>query len=75
VGHAVGVLKEEMRRLGSLVLEAADANAVPAGRALAVDRDAFARYVTEWIEAEPLIERVTVSGASGPADAWITQAA
>lgn len=59
VGHAVGLLKEEMRRLGSLVLEAADANAVPAGRALAVDREAFARHVTERIEAEPGIERVT----------------
>jgi methylenetetrahydrofolate--tRNA-(uracil-5-)-methyltransferase len=54
--NAVGLLKEEMRRLGSLVLEAADACAVPAGRALAVDRGAFARYVTERVEAEPRIE-------------------
>jgi methylenetetrahydrofolate--tRNA-(uracil-5-)-methyltransferase len=54
--NAVGLLKEEMRRLGSLVLEAADQCAVPAGRALAVDRAAFARHVSERIEAEPLIE-------------------
>jgi methylenetetrahydrofolate--tRNA-(uracil-5-)-methyltransferase len=56
LGNAVGLLKEEMRRLGSLVLEAADACAVPAGRALAVDRHAFARHVTERIEAERGIE-------------------
>lgn len=55
---AVGLLKQEMRRLGSLVLEAADAAAVPAGRALAVDRQAFARHVTERIDAERAIERV-----------------
>lgn len=54
--NAVGLLKEEMRRLDSLVLGAADACAVPAGRALAVDRGAFARYVTERVEAEPRIE-------------------
>jgi methylenetetrahydrofolate--tRNA-(uracil-5-)-methyltransferase len=54
--NAVGLLKEEMRRLGSLVIEAADQCAVPAGRALAVDRLAFARHVTERIECEPLIE-------------------
>ena len=45
-----------MRRLGSLVIEAADAVPVPAGRALAVDRAAFARHVTERIESEPGIE-------------------
>jgi methylenetetrahydrofolate--tRNA-(uracil-5-)-methyltransferase len=51
--QAVGLLKEEMRRLGSLVLRAADSCAVPAGRALAVDRVAFSRTVTELIEAHP----------------------
>jgi methylenetetrahydrofolate--tRNA-(uracil-5-)-methyltransferase len=56
LGNAVGLLKEEMRRLGSLVLEAADACAVPAGRALAVDRTAFARRITERIEGDPRIE-------------------
>jgi methylenetetrahydrofolate--tRNA-(uracil-5-)-methyltransferase len=54
--HAVGLLKEEMRRLGSLVLRTADAHAVPAGRALAVDRVAFAHAVTEAIERHPRIE-------------------
>jgi methylenetetrahydrofolate--tRNA-(uracil-5-)-methyltransferase len=53
--NAVGLLKEEMRRLGSLVLAAADETAVPAGRALAVDRVAFARRVSEAIESHPLI--------------------
>jgi methylenetetrahydrofolate--tRNA-(uracil-5-)-methyltransferase len=56
VHNAVGLLKEEMRGLGSLILRAADETAVPAGRALAVDRKAFSRHVTEAIEAEPLIE-------------------
>jgi len=56
LGNAVGLLKEEMRRLGSLVMRAADACAVPAGSALAVDRQAFARHVTDAIEAHPRIE-------------------
>ncbi len=56
LANAVGLLKEEMRRGGSLILEAADATAVPAGRALAVDRVGFARYVTQRIEAHPRIE-------------------
>lgn len=54
--NAVGLLKEEMRRLGSLVLEAADATAVPAGRALAVDRIAFSRFVQDRIQSHPGIE-------------------
>jgi methylenetetrahydrofolate--tRNA-(uracil-5-)-methyltransferase len=54
--HAVGLLKEEMRRLSSVILAAADETAVPAGKALAVDRDAFARRVTEAIESHPRIE-------------------
>jgi methylenetetrahydrofolate--tRNA-(uracil-5-)-methyltransferase len=53
--NAVGLLKEEMRRLGSLVMRAADAHRVPAGAALAVDRDGFARAVTEAVESHPLI--------------------
>jgi methylenetetrahydrofolate--tRNA-(uracil-5-)-methyltransferase len=56
LANAVGLLKEEMRRLGSLVLEVADACAVPAGRALAVDRVAFAREVSDRIAAERGIE-------------------
>ena len=49
VTNAVGLLKEELRRLGSLVLEAADATRVEAGSALAVDRNLFSRYITEKI--------------------------
>src|SRR3954468_10214678 len=49
------LLKEEMRRAGSLLLEIARATSVPAGHALAVDRDAFAAQVTEAIGREPLI--------------------
>ena len=56
--NAVGLLHEELRRAGSLVLAAADANRVPAGSALAVDRIAFAREISERIEAEPAIELV-----------------
>ena len=53
--NAVGLLKEEMRRLGSLVMRAADAARVPAGAALAVDRIVFAERVTEAIATHPLI--------------------
>lgn len=53
--NAVGLLKEEMRRLGSLVMRAADAARVPAGAALAVDRERFAAAVTEAVSAHPLI--------------------
>ncbi len=54
--NAVGLLKEELRRLGALFMAAADATRVPAGGALAVDRDEFSRYVTEKIAEHPLIE-------------------
>ena len=53
--NAVGVLHEEMRRCGSLIMQAADASKVPAGSALAVDRDAFSAQVEQAIEADPLI--------------------
>ena len=56
--NAVGLLKEELRRFGSLIMQCADANRVPAGGALAVDREAYARMVTEKISAEPNIEVV-----------------
>ena len=52
---AVGLLKEEMRRLGSLTMEAAEATRVPAGKALAVDRDLFSRHVTDRINTHPAI--------------------
>ncbi|HEX9884415.1 MAG TPA: FAD-dependent oxidoreductase, partial [Desulfobaccales bacterium] len=55
VDNAVGLLKEEMRRLGSLIMAAADATRVPAGKALAVDREAFAAYISRALEEEPLV--------------------
>src|SRR5215218_9098367 len=54
--NAVGLLKEEMRRLDSLVMRAAERARVPAGAALAVDRDRFAATITETIALHPLIE-------------------
>jgi methylenetetrahydrofolate--tRNA-(uracil-5-)-methyltransferase len=53
--NAVGLLKEEMRRLGSLVMRAAEATRVPAGAALAVDRDAFSAFITREVGGHPLI--------------------
>ena len=53
---APGLLKEELRRCGSLIMEAADATAVPAGGALAVDRAGFSAYVTEKLRAHPNVE-------------------
>ena len=55
LSNAVGLLKEEMRRVGSLIMEAAYATEVPAGGALAVDRERFSGYVTEKIRSHPLI--------------------
>ncbi len=54
-GSAIGLLHAEMRRLDSLVLRAADRHKLPAGSALAVDRDGFAAAITAALEAEPLI--------------------
>ena len=67
--NAVGLLKEEMRRLGSLVMEAASSTEVPAGGAQAVDRDAFAAAVTSAIESNPHIEllRHELSSLDDPA--------
>jgi methylenetetrahydrofolate--tRNA-(uracil-5-)-methyltransferase len=56
MNNAVGCLKEELRRCGTLFMEAADATAVPAGGALAVDREAFSAYITDKITAHPQIE-------------------
>ncbi len=62
--NAVGLLHEELRRCGSVIMAAADANKVPAGGALAVDRDGFSQQVQKAIEAEPLIrvERGEIAG-------------
>src|SRR5436853_1284750 len=54
--NAVGLLHEEMRRLGSLVIGAADQNQVPAGGALAVDRDGFSAAITRSLSEHPLID-------------------
>lgn len=78
IENAVGLLKEEMRRLGSLIVQKADKHQVPAGGALAVDRDGFAAAVTEAVKANPLVTVIheevtdleslegTVIVASGP---------
>src|SRR5712664_48735 len=67
--NAVGLLHEEMRRLGSLIMRTADANQVPAGGALAVDREGFAAAVTGALNDHPLIEirRAEIDGLP-PAD-------
>ncbi|HEY3346583.1 MAG TPA: methylenetetrahydrofolate--tRNA-(uracil(54)-C(5))-methyltransferase (FADH(2)-oxidizing) TrmFO [Nitrospirota bacterium] len=58
IHNAVGLLKEEMRRMGSLVMSAAEATKVPAGSALAVDREAFGRFITEAVEKNDNIELI-----------------
>ncbi|MEK9967216.1 MAG: methylenetetrahydrofolate--tRNA-(uracil(54)-C(5))-methyltransferase (FADH(2)-oxidizing) TrmFO [Rhodospirillaceae bacterium] len=69
-GNAVGILHAEMRILGSLIMAAADANRVPAGSALAVDREGFAEQVSTALAAHPLIEieRGEISGL--PPEEW-----
>ncbi len=69
-GNAVGLLHAEMRDLGSLVMRAADAHQVPAGGALAVDREGFARAVTAALEAEPLVTLVREEVAGLPPAPW-----
>src|SRR5688572_19619095 len=66
--NAVGLLKEEMRRLGSLIMQAADANRVPAGAALAVDRERFSQAVTDAVQSHPLISVVREEVARIPDD-------
>ena len=66
--NAVGLLHEEMRRLGSLVMRAADANQVPAGGALAVDRDGFSAAVSAALAAQPLITLTRGEVALPPAE-------
>jgi methylenetetrahydrofolate--tRNA-(uracil-5-)-methyltransferase len=64
--NAVGLLKEEMRRLGSLVMRIADETRVPAGAALAVDRDRFADAVTRTLSNHPLVQIVRAEVAAVP---------
>ncbi len=66
MNNAVGCLKEELRRVGSLFIEAADATAVPAGGALAVDREEFSRFVSQKIAAETKIELIRAEVTSLP---------
>jgi methylenetetrahydrofolate--tRNA-(uracil-5-)-methyltransferase len=68
--NAVGLLHDEMRRLGSLVMRSADANQVPAGGALAVDREGFAQAVTQSLENNPLITVSRQEVAGAPPDEW-----
>jgi len=73
--RAPGVLKEELRQLGSLILSVAECTSVPAGRALAVDRERFAAAVTERITGHPLIEVVRQEVKSIPTDGVVVVAA
>ncbi len=66
LSNAVGLLKAEMRRMGSLIMEAAAQNRVAAGGALAVDREGFARCVTEKLEAQENIEIVRAEATEIP---------
>ena len=68
LSNAVGLLKAEMRLCGSLVMEAADATRVPAGSALAVDRELFSAYVTEKLRSHPLITVVEECVTAIPKD-------
>ena len=68
--NPVGLLHEEMRRLGSLIMRMADANQVPAGAALAVDREGFAAAVTAALDAHPLIDIRREEVATLPPAAW-----
>jgi methylenetetrahydrofolate--tRNA-(uracil-5-)-methyltransferase len=68
--NAVGLLHHEMRRLGSLIMACADAHKVPAGGALAVDRDAFAEAVTGALENHPLVTLAREEVAGLPPEDW-----
>ncbi|MBY0206145.1 FADH(2)-oxidizing methylenetetrahydrofolate--tRNA-(uracil(54)-C(5))-methyltransferase TrmFO [Paenibacillus cucumis Kampfer et al. 2016] len=74
LANAVGVLKEEMRMLNSLVLGAADRHAVPAGGALAVDRDGFSGEITSTLHQHPLIEVVNEELTSLPEEGIVVVA-
>ncbi|KQP67867.1 methylenetetrahydrofolate--tRNA-(uracil(54)-C(5))-methyltransferase (FADH(2)-oxidizing) TrmFO [Methylobacterium sp. Leaf112] len=69
-GNAVGLLHQEMRTLGSLILKAADAHQVPAGGALAVDRNGFAAAVTAALEAHPMVTIVREEVEGLPPEEW-----
>src|ERR1041385_6620794 len=68
--NAVGLLHAELRRAGSLIMDAADRHRVPAGSALAVDREGFAQAVSQAIAAEPLIRVMREEVADLPPPDW-----
>lgn len=69
--NAVGLLKEEMRRLGSLIMECADNNALPAGGALAVDREGFSQEITDRVSGHPNIDIIKEEVAEIPQDEYV----
>src|SRR5687767_454535 len=70
VDNAVGLIKEEMRRLGSIVMRAADMARVPAGAALAVDRHVFSDTVTKAVQSHPRIRISREEVTSVPGNEW-----
>lgn len=68
IESAAGLLKEEMRMMNSLIIQAADASRIPAGGALAVDRELFSNYISEKLESHPLINLVREEATSIPKD-------
>lgn len=71
LGNAVGLLKEELRRCGSLIMQGADATQVPAGGALAVDREQFSAWITERITRHPAIELIREEITALPAEGLV----
>jgi len=71
IENAVGLLKEELRKMGSLIMSCADRTKVPAGGALAVDREDFSSLVTESIKNHPLIEIVSEEVSSIPSEGTV----
>lgn len=67
MNNAAGILKEELRQMDSLIMKSADMHAVPAGSALAVDRETFSQYITDTIKNHPLVEVVNEEMTSLPA--------
>ena len=67
MNNAVGILKEELRQMDSLIMKSADMHAVPAGSALAVDRETYSQYITDTIKNHPLVEVVNEEMTSLPA--------
>ena len=66
--NAVGLLKEELKRLGSIIMESADINQIPGGKALVVDREKFAKYITEKLQNHPNIRFVCEEMTEIPTD-------